>query len=245
MNKAKAIFFDLDETLIENRLSVRDVFGRMYTDFQSELGNTNQKAFFAELSVRAKTLWATMFDTHESPEHQLVNCFKHSINATQAVAEYRHLSLAQDMVDHFVALSAGNVHFQDSAEAVLAELNKLGYVVGLVTNGIEQVQMSKIEKLELMNKVDHITISAQARSHKPAQAVFDLALERAAISADQAWMIGDHPTNDVAGAIRAGLTGIYYNPEGRDVKGVFANLEETPNHTIDRLADIFDLLEKS
>lgn len=244
MNKVNAIFFDLDETLIENRLSVRDVFTRTYTDFETELGDTKQKAFFTELSIRAKRLWSTMFDTDESPEHQLVNCFRHSIIATDSVAEYRHLSLAQDMVDHFIALSAGNVHFQDSAEAVLAELNKLGYVVGLITNGIEQVQMSKIEKLNIADKVDHITISAQARAHKPAKAVFDLALERAAIPADQACMIGDHPTNDVAGGIRAGLTGIYYNPKRHQVNSTFSELEETPDHTIERLADVLGLLEQ-
>lgn len=243
MNNVKAIFFDLDETLIENRLSVSDVFKRTYDDFEGELGHDTQKAFFGELSHRAKTLWGSMFESDDSPERQLVDCLMHSIIATDAVAEYRHLSLAQDMLDHFIVLSASNVHFQDSAEAVLAELNKLGYIVGVITNGIEQVQMSKIDKLGLEHKVDYVTVSAQARAHKPANAVFELALERAAVEAGQAWMIGDHPTNDVAGAIRAGLTGVYYNPHQHQVDDVFANLEEVPNHTIERLADVLSLLE--
>lgn len=214
----------------------------MYTDFTAELGDGNQKPFFTELSHRASTLWGSMFDSDDSPERQLVECFRHSIIATNAVAEYRQLSLAQDMIDHFVALSAGNVQFQDSAEAVLAELNKMGFIVGLITNGIEQVQMGKIKKLDIADKVDHVTISAQAKAHKPAKAVFDLALERASVTADQSWMIGDHPTNDVAGGIRAGLTGVYYNPHQHEPSKAFADLDETPDHTIERLADILGLV---
>jgi len=37
--------------------------------------------------------------------------------------------------------------------------------------------------------------------------------------------IGDHAINDVAGAIRAGLGGVYYNPRGLSVDEAFANLD--------------------
>ena len=107
MPKLKAIFFDLDETLIENRLSVTEVFGRMYTDFENELGPNNQKPFFGTLRECAKTVWSQMFEVDLTPEQQLIQCFEQSINATGTVSKARQFSLAQDMFDQFLTILVG------------------------------------------------------------------------------------------------------------------------------------------
>ncbi len=242
MSKIKAVFFDLDETLIENKLSVTEVFGRMYTDFSAELGVDNQHAFFSELKQRAQTVWSTMFEKDMTPERQLIECFEYSIAATEAVADARNLSLAQDMLDHFLFLSAANVCFQDNAEAVLRQLTDLGYITGIITNGIEQVQLGKVNKLKVDELTHSVTVSAQARAHKPLKPVFELALQRAGVNADQAIMIGDHPTNDVAGSVRAGMTGVYYNPKQHAIEKAFAELDEKPDHSINTLADVLSLV---
>lgn len=242
MPKLKAIFFDLDETLIENRLSVTEVFGRMYTDFEDELGPSNQKPFFGTLSECAKNVWSQMFEVDLTPERQLIQCFETSIKATEAVAEARQFSLAQDMFDHFLNLSSNNVRFQDQAEHVLEDLRSIGYQTGIITNGIEQIQLGKIEKLNLVDKVDTVTVSAQARAHKPLAPVFELALSRTGCTAEESMMVGDHPTNDVAGSIRMGMKGIYYNPKQHDVEHAFSALEERPNHVIEEMPGLLSLL---
>lgn len=243
MPKTKAIFFDLDETLVENQLSVSEVFGQVYHDFSNELGLENKAVFFSELRQRAQQVWSKMFEHTITPEQQLVNCFQQSIAATDAVLDERQQSMAQDMLDHFLHLSWGNVRFQDDAETVLHELNQRGYITGVITNGIELVQLGKIHSLRIDELVDHINVSAQARAHKPLRPVFDQALRSAKVSADQAWMIGDHPLNDVAGGIRAGLTGVYYNPKQHSAEKAFADLDEKPDHTVNTLAEIFLLLD--
>ncbi len=243
MQTVKAIFFDLDETLIENQLSVTDVFGRVYSDFAHELGPNQRKTFFGELRESAQNVWATMFERDMGPESQLVECFERSIAATNNVKPEQHLSLAQDMFEHFLYLSSNNVRFQDNALGVLNELEDRGFITGVITNGIEQVQLGKIRQLGIDTLVHHINISAQARAHKPLHPVFDQATNKAGVAASDAWMIGDHPTNDVAGSIRAGFTGIYYNPKQHNIERAFADLDERPNHVITSLADIFTLLD--
>lgn len=242
MTYIKAIFFDLDETLIENRMSVTDVFGRMFFDFSDKLGTSNKSVFFGELRERAQTLWAGMFHVSESPEQQLVTCFEHCILATGAVSPEMAPRMAKDMLDHFLFLSAGNVQFQDDAEAVLSKLQEKGYITGIITNGIEQIQLGKVHKLGLNEKVHHVTVSAQARAHKPLNPVFDLALTRAGARPEECWMIGDHPTNDVAGGMRAGMAGVYYNPKFHSLETAFAELTERPNYTINSLSELNDLL---
>ena len=238
----KAIFFDLDETLIQNKLSVTDIFSRMYTDFEDELGPNSQKPFFKELSESAKTTWAEMFVVDTPPERQLMQCFENSIKATDTVPAARQFSLAQDMFDHFLTLSSNNVIIQDKAEYVLSDLRSLGFKIGIITNGIEQIQLGKITKLGLQHMVDEVVVSAQARAHKPQAPVFELALSRINVTAGESMMVGDHPTNDVAGGIRSGFTTVYYNPKQHPLDSAFANLEERPDHVIEAMPGLLPLL---
>ena len=90
--------------------------------------------------------------------------------------------------------------------------------------------------------VDQIVVSAQARAHKPRSAVFLLALERAGVAAEEAWQIGDHATNDVAGAIRVGMGGVFYNPKNTAVSDAFTNLDEQPTHVINHHCELLNLL---
>lgn len=240
--KPRAIFFDLDETLVENRIPIRDLFARMYFDFEQHLGAENQKLFFSVLRQRAADLWSTMFETDALPEHQFVNCFRHCIAATGLTEKQRSNDLAQQMFDHFQQLSAHNVVLHDGAEEILRELNSRGIITGIITNGIEQIQLGKIHHLNLQEKVDHVTVSAQARAHKPLPQVFSLALKRANVTANEAWQIGDHVRNDVAGAIRSGMSGVFYNPHAKDVNDAFSDLEEAPTHVIEHHSQILELL---
>jgi putative hydrolase of the HAD superfamily len=240
--KLKAVFFDLDETLVENKIPVRELFARMYFDFEPQLGENNKDIFFTALREQAATLWSTMFETQISPEQQFVNCFASCVTATGAANGQQALTIGRNMFDHYENLSSNNVVFHDGAVDVLAELSRRGIITGLITNGMEQIQLGKIHALDIHNKVDHVTVSAQARAHKPYAPVFELALERANVSAEHAVQIGDHATNDVAGAIRAGLGGVFYNPKELVLEESFVDLSERPTHHIQHLSQVLELI---
>lgn len=241
-NKITAVFFDLDETLIENKISVPDLFARMYLDFQEQLGTDNQNRFFTELRTRAPLLWDSMFTSGASPEQQFIECFAQCIISTKAAKGEQASRLGNVMFEHYLSLSANNVVFHDGAQQALSELRERGIVTGLITNGIEQVQLGKVRRLNIQDQVDCVTVSAQARAHKPYAPVFELALKRAKVGASQALQVGDHATNDVAGAIRAGLGGVFYNPNKHQVEEAFAQLDERPTHHIHHLSEVLNLV---
>ena len=241
-NKLKAVFFDLDETLIENKIPVRELFARMYFDFEEQLGAHNKEVFFTALREQAANLWGSMFNTNVAPEQQFVNCFASCVEATGSAGGSDALTIGQNMFDHYENLSSNNVVFHNGALTLLAELNNRGIITGLITNGMEQIQLGKIHALDIHNKVDHVTVSAQARAHKPHAPVFNLALKRAGVSAEHAIQIGDHATNDVAGAIRAGLGGVFYNPGELVLEESFAGLAERPTHHIKHLNEVLEFV---
>ncbi|GGZ97222.1 phosphoglycolate phosphatase [Arenicella chitinivorans] len=243
MQTPRAIFFDLDETLIANKMPVPTLFQTVYSDIIGDHDDTARKAFFLALRENASTLWSTMFDAAHSPERQFVDCFAACLVAT---GQSRNTGqLAQAMFERFLDLSSNNVTLHHDALDTLRRLRKQGFITGIITNGMERVQRGKILQVGLESEVDHVTISAEARSHKPFAPVFELALSRAGVVPHEAWQIGDHALNDVAGAIRAGMRGVFYDPAQNRLATAFDDIPESPHHTISALADVISLISPS
>jgi len=242
MTKPKAIFFDMDETLIENTISFPALFEQLYIEQADVLDHHNYAAFIEHFRAHAQGLWASMFEFETSPEAQLAKLYGESIYATGAVDKVHAEQMGEAMLQRFIEVSAAQVRFNPGAEQVMIGLREQGFSTGLITNGIEAIQLAKVRALKLHEKLDSITVSAQARAHKPQAAVFDLALSRANVQAHEAWQVGDHALNDVAGGIRSGLGGVYYNPNKKDVEESFQNLQERPTHTIETLSDLLKLV---
>lgn len=244
MNKSqvKAIFFDLDETLIKNHIPVRKLFPTVFYNFVDQIGEQNKYVFFEALKSQINGLWLKMFDSDICPEQQLINCYLNSLNATKVINPGQISLLAEQMAAHFINLAAQNIQLHDGAIETLETLKKRDIKIGLITNGMVSMQMGKLGTLELENYFDTITISAEARAHKPAKAIFELALSRANVTPDQAWHVGDHIENDVSGAVKAGLHGIYYNPTHLHVENSFADVLERPHYTINSLIEIADYI---
>jgi len=238
----QAVFFDLDETLIKNNIPVRQLFPKVFYDFQDKIGYENKHAFFKVLQEEVKGLWERMFESDINPEQQLVICFIKALNNTRALDPTKVPRLAKKMVAHFFKLGSFNVELHNGAIETLEGLRKKGIIVGIITNGMETLQIGKIKRLQLDLHIDNLTISAEALAHKPDKAIFDLALARAGVDAEQAWFVGDHITNDVAGAVRAGLHSIYYNPRNLHVENSFIGVVERPDYTINHLTELLEYL---
>ena len=80
----KAVFFDLDETLIKNHIPVRQLFPTVFHQHQDKIGEENKQIFFEELQPEIKGLWDRMFESDIHPEQQLVTCFIKALNKTRA-----------------------------------------------------------------------------------------------------------------------------------------------------------------
>jgi FMN phosphatase YigB (HAD superfamily) len=90
----------------------------------------------------------------------------------------------------------------------LESLRTAGWRVAVVTNGNVVQQTGKLEHTGIAEAVDYCCISAAAGVRKPDRRIFELAAAGAGASLDGGWMVGDHPSYDVAGGINAGLSTI-------------------------------------
>jgi HAD superfamily hydrolase (TIGR01549 family) len=110
--------------------------------------------------------------------------------------------------------------------------------IALVTNHTTDVQLRKVSKLGFAPYLQTIVTSEEIGVEKPDAKIFGEALRRLDIEADQAVMIGDHPTGDIAGAHQLGIRTIHTREfDQREApKG-------TADHVIQQLADVLPILE--
>jgi HAD superfamily hydrolase (TIGR01549 family) len=88
-------------------------------------------------------------------------------------------------------------------------LSAWGAPTVLVTNGPSALQRGKIAAARLETRLAAIVVSGEVGVDKPAPGIFHAALARAGVSSDRAHMVGDHPVNDVAGALGAGISATF------------------------------------
>lgn len=88
--------------------------------------------------------------------------------------------------------------------------------LGLITNGISDIQRSRIRRLNIEEYFDVVVISAEVGVSKPDPEIFSVAFEALGHPAlEQSLMVGDSLTSDMYGAAAFGIDGCWYNPSFR------------------------------
>ncbi|MGF6594796.1 HAD family hydrolase [Pseudomonas sp. 2835] len=112
------------------------------------------------------------------------------------------------------------------------EILRRHYTLGVVTNGNADVR-----RLGLADYFKFALCAEDLGIGKPDPQPFLEALRQGEVEADAAVHIGDHPGDDIAGAQRAGLRAIWFNPQGKAWEA-----ENRPDAQIQRLSQLPDLL---
>lgn len=116
----------------------------------------------------------------------------------------------------------------------MLELLGQRYALGVVTNGNADVR-----RLGLADYFDFALCAEDVGIGKPDPAPFLEALRRSGVAASGAVHVGDHPGDDIAGAQRAGLKAVWFNPRGLPWEGPVA-----PDAQIQRLSQLPDVLAR-
>ncbi len=93
--------------------------------------------------------------------------------------------------------------------AALDQARAAGWTVVVVTNGQVAQQEQKLHRAGLAGHVSGWVISEGVGLRKPDPKIFRLAAERVNQSLAGAWMIGDSPEHDIAGAREAGIGSVW------------------------------------
>ncbi len=209
----EAVFFDLDETLIEQGCTFDALLVDTARGFAGRLGSVAPEAFAAAFWPHAIDMWHMMIEGALPGNVARRYSFRNTLRELGLdLGLDAPLCAAADQ--HIVGAST----LFDDALPVLSGLRDAGLAVGIVTNGYAEIQHGKIARHGLDAYADFVLVSEEAGSHKPDTGIFHQAIARAGARPGNAVFVGDLLGTDILGALNAGLHAVLFDPHGRAEK---------------------------
>lgn len=115
------------------------------------------------------------------------------------------------LFDSYLELYEGGWVAYGDVVPSLDRLADAGVTLGVLTNGDEAQQRSKLRAVGLLDRFACVVASSSLPAAKPAADAFVLACERLGKSPDSVFYVGDNLQTDALAATQAGLRGVWLN----------------------------------
>lgn len=208
-NNAKAIFLDLDNTLYVNTACNEHAIQEVVAFVVQELKRSEadvKDGFLAGRKQINKILYGT--GSSHSRLLYLQTCIESLIGKT-------NISLTLLAEDVFWNAFLSQMKLRDGVVSFLETVKKKNCKVVIVTDLTTQIQLKKIQHLQILQYIDFVVTSEESGRDKPDPASFQLAMKKSGIPASETLMIGDDYDKDIVPARAFGMETVYLNLDGR------------------------------
>ncbi|MDI7743016.1 HAD family hydrolase [Lysinibacillus fusiformis] len=258
----KTIIFDLDDTLLWDKQSIKTAFEKTCT-YAGEKYDIDPEKLEEAVRIEARKLYES-YETYDhtvligiNPFEGLWGTFDDPTDAFQKMKEivitYRKEAwtnglkvlgvddseFGAELGERFVEERKKSPFVYEDTYAVLDEL-KDQYQLVLLTNGAPSLQNLKLEITpEIRPYFDQVIISGDFGKGKPDAQLFEYMMDKAGITASEGIMVGDNLNTDIKGSASVGMKNVWINREG--------NVNETdvePTYEITSLTELLELLKK-
>lgn len=216
----KAVLFDFDETLQDRTLAFEGYMDAMMDKFLPEIDSQTKEKYKNDMVETGNGGYVNRIEWYQN----LIDMWNW-IDAPDAEILANHYD--ETFGDH-------NVIFPNSI-SLLKELKKRGFIVGVITNGPSYLQNHKMDTSGLRPYCDIVVVSGDVGVHKPDPALFRYTADKLGLDTSECVYVGDHPINDIQGALDSGMKAIRMN------WGWFENQDLRPDVPV--INDIIDVLK--
>ena len=235
----KLVLIDLDDTLFDypktEKAAFRNTFEELGFFVESELGNAKKEEIYEKLKDRYKDvnlqLWKDL-------EKGAVDKDRLKVVRFEKIIEEFDLKYNPYEMSELYLKKLGEGIFPFEATEKLCEYLHSKYKVGIVTNGIKEVQHSRIENSTIAKYIDKIIISDEVGVNKPDKRIFEYAMNYFEImDKSEVIMIGDSLGADIKGGQNAGIDTCWVNLRN--------NVNDTgivPKYEVRKLEELFEIL---
>ena len=233
MKQYKAIFLDWDDTIGDWSTAANKALQDIYAHYQLNRLYPTFEDYLNVYEPYNLKLWGMYGRGEVTKEWLHLERFLRPLimaNGERFMANIE--DVAHEMGVEFLRLTNKYFCLLPDAEMVVKYL-AAKYPLTIISNGFKEVQHYKFEHSGLAPYFTHTLISEEVGINKPQPQIFEIALERNGITADEAVMVGDSYSSDIAGAKAAGIDQIWIH-EGET--------EETATYIVPKLTDILHIL---
>jgi YjjG family noncanonical pyrimidine nucleotidase len=195
----RTLLFDLDHTLFDSDSAEA-------LAFTHALGRSDAAEILPAYRIINLAMWAAVEDGIMTAMQLRTARFEKLV--TEQDLDHDPMQLADAFtwgLGNFGELYPGARQFLDALHG--------HHPMGLISNGLSEVQRARIERLHLARYFDSIVISSEVGCAKPGREIFDIAMKQlGSPDRDTAMIIGDSLSSDIRGGRNAGLATCWFNP---------------------------------
>lgn len=200
------VFFDLDHTLWDFEKNSALTFEKIFQENQIGVELSDFLKAYVPANYAFWKLYREERITKEELRYQRLKTVFDGLGY-EAPDSTIHL-LAEKYIQHLPSFN----HLFPATVDILDYL-KPNYRLHIITNGFKEIQDKKLRNSNIWPYFDQIINSEMAGVKKPNPIIFELALHKAATSANRSIMIGDSLEADIQGAMAVGFHVIHFNSD--------------------------------
>lgn len=250
----QAILFDLDDTLIVDEAISKSAM-ETTAALASKLHGAETARFLADATKLSQAMWrdnpcldycngigVTAEEclwgdfAGDSPDLVALRTWSMGFRRSLFDSILREQELPDDdgaLAEEFSRARRKHQRLMPDAKETLARL-KAAFKIGLLTNGVPDMQREKLAASGLAPFFDAVAVSGEHLFGKPKLEIFHILLRELGTPPEAAMMVGNSLVRDIAGAQAAGLgSTVWINVPGSEE---FADV--TPDHTISALHEL-------
>ncbi len=226
MKQYKAILFDADQTLLDFNQSERHAFYQTAAHWNVPCDDDLLNLY----SFSNKEAWLLY-------EQGILTKDRLTVYRFERFFEKAGLNFDANEWNDFYKNKLGNTAFLLAGAKEIIDFAHKNFDIYIVTNGISSVQHNRLKNANIKKYFKKIFISEEIGAQKPSFEFFQTVFDNIPYSKNEAIIIGDSLTSDIAGGIGYGLDTCFIN--WNNVKTEFK-----PTYTVSELEGVFDLLRK-
>ncbi|MBC8061603.1 MAG: noncanonical pyrimidine nucleotidase, YjjG family [Clostridiaceae bacterium] len=228
--KYQIIIFDADETLFDFKKSEKEALQNTLLEFDIKYDENHHLKVYKAINT---AIWKELENGLITQKKLKVERFKRLSDSLNA--GFDEVEFAKSYIKH---LSLASFLYDDSMELV-ESLHK-NYRLTIITNGLKDVQDTRIRKSIIAKYFEDIVVSEEVKVSKPDPKIFEHALNNIKhTDKSKVLLVGDSLTSDIQGGLNFGIDTCWFNPSK-----IVNKTAIKPTYEISNLMELKDILQK-
>lgn len=204
MKYPRAIFFDLDDTILALNPNVHKCWDIACRECESGKSGVTAERLHAAIDETRVWYWGDP-DRHRTARLNLYEARREMVHLAMKSLGIEDTSLASELSEAYTREIEKHMTLFPGALETLQHMRDRKLRLALITNGASAIQRRKIKKFDLADFFDIILIEEEMGVGKPDERIFRHALHKLDVAPRDAWMVGDDMERDIAGAQQLGI----------------------------------------
>ncbi|MCG8606001.1 HAD-IA family hydrolase [bacterium] len=208
MDRIKAIFFDLDNTLFDHARAERTALVSVIRKNPKVFSQTSEEGFIKIYDKHNKILWKKMAEGGITAEELKLQRFACALEEANCPME-----LANEMSVAYLAEYSKCGYALPNAKETLSYLRPR-YTLAILSNGFPAIQEAKLKNTALASFFSYKIYSSELGVMKPDPKIFFKAMQITKVHAKEAAYVGDSYEDDICSSKEVGWLAIYFDANG-------------------------------